>query len=350
MVVVAGALLRPSSRSARRRCSGRGRAAGSAARPCRGRRSCARATRRRRSPRRARGARAGRGRGRAAAPGEPREPSGLTRTTEAGGIRVPDHVSHTVAEAEHRAQGRRRVGDRDVAAVDELGDAEGLDAELERAPPVRRGVEVDVVVEGRADVHPARREPLELERRAAGEDREDDGKRRPALLPVREPVHVRGLHLRRVDGDRRPPRRPALDRAARRVDEEKGAAAAELVEERRERIEVGERRRADRRADEAVEAPAGGEGREPPARRRDELPRAVLPDLDERMRARPAAGGRARSSSGARRRRAPCRRDRARRAGGRARARAGRARTRPRRAPPSSRAGRAARSARRAPR
>src|SRR6478735_9324316 len=69
---------------------------------------------------------------------------------------------------------RRRVDHGGVRAEDELLDAEGLDAQLESAPAVRRGVEEHIPVERRADVDATRREPFELDRRTAGKDREHD--------------------------------------------------------------------------------------------------------------------------------------------------------------------------------
>ena len=174
------------------------------------------------------------------------------------GVVLCSKTCDRVAETADGTQGRRRIDDRQVAAVDELLDAERLDAELERAPAVRGRVEEHVAVQGRAHLDAARGEPLELERAAAGQDREDHanvGRRAPARRPSQ--ARYACLHLRRVDGERRPPR--AAPPAARRrpTGGRTGSRRRlELVEHRRERIEVGERSRAHARADEAGARPA----------------------------------------------------------------------------------------------
>ena len=99
---------------------------------------------------------------------------------------------------------RRRVDDGRVAAEDELLDAERLDAELERAPAVGRGVEEDVPVQRRS-----------ARRRRASASRSSWIGPPPARIanttvtsgqrswPPREPGEVRALHLARVVDDRR---------------------------------------------------------------------------------------------------------------------------------------------------
>ena len=129
-----------SSRSARRRGSGRGRAGGRTARPCRG-------DVRPPEPLLA---------------DDPRGELGARRALEVdvGGRPVADPCADLVAGVppvcrtgevatdSPKPRTARRVGSRvddgRVAAVDELLDAERLDAELDRPAPVGRGVEEDV--------------------------------------------------------------------------------------------------------------------------------------------------------------------------------------------------------------
>jgi len=92
----------------------------------------------------------------------------------------------------------------DAAAV---ADAEGLDAQFDRSPAVRRDLEEGVRVERRADVEPLSCEALELEGPAASEHREQHLQARPALSSLGEPHDVRLLHARRVAHDPLPPRR-----------------------------------------------------------------------------------------------------------------------------------------------
>src|SRR6478735_9879822 len=94
---------------------------------------------------------------------------------------LTDEPGNRLTERIDGANRRRRVDDGGVGAEDELVDAEGLDAQLERPPAVRRGVEVHVAVERRADVGAARGETLELDRPTAGQDREHDRDVRPTL-------------------------------------------------------------------------------------------------------------------------------------------------------------------------
>ena len=99
-----------------------------------------------------------------------------------------------------------RIDDGQVAAVDELLDAERLDAELERAPAVGRRVEEDVRMQRRTRTstprEPSRSSwngppPARIEK-----THEKSGQ---SCLAARQPGEVRGLHLRRVDGERAPP-------------------------------------------------------------------------------------------------------------------------------------------------
>ena len=112
-------------------------------------------------------------------------------------IRVvaPDEFFDRFAKIPYRPDGRCRVDHGQVAAVDELLDAERLDAELESAPPVGGGVEEDVGMQCGANVDPTRGEPFELNRTAPARIAEDHGDLRPALLPTRQPGEVGGLHL-----------------------------------------------------------------------------------------------------------------------------------------------------------
>ena len=71
---------------------------------------------------------------------------------------LTDEAGNGLSERVDGADRRRRVDHGGVRAEDELLDAEGLDAQLERAPAVRRGVEEHVPVERRADVDAARGE------------------------------------------------------------------------------------------------------------------------------------------------------------------------------------------------
>ena len=115
-------------------------------------------------------------------------------------------------------------------------------------------------------------EPLELDRRAAGEDREHDRDVGPALLGAGEPGEVGPLHLARVVDDGRPPgRRRGRWVSGDRVDEEK-PVAAQRVERGCELVQVD---------------PAGRRRSRPPRSRRAACrPRAARSGRGPRRRAR----------------------------------------------------------------
>src|SRR3954451_10317549 len=85
---------------------------------------------------------------------------------------LTDEARDGFAECIDGANCRCWVDDRGVRAEDELLDAERLDAQLEGWAAVGGGVEEDVRVHRGATLDASDREPLELDRRAAGEDRE----------------------------------------------------------------------------------------------------------------------------------------------------------------------------------
>ena len=128
-----------------------------------------------------------------------------------------EYVHHSIAETADGIQCRLRIDHRRVAAVDELPDAEGLEAQLDRPAPVRRDVEEGVRVECRAHVDASAREPLELERPAAPEHREQHAERGPARAPEGEPGQIRLLHARRIPHDPLPPGRSSVAVCAARV-------------------------------------------------------------------------------------------------------------------------------------
>ena len=104
-------------------------------------------------------------------------------SAEREGVSDLENVRHSIAETTDGIQCRTWVDDGRVAAVGELPDAEGLDAELDRPASVGRHVEECVRVERRADVDTTTREPLELKGSTSCEHREQDPQRRPRARP-----------------------------------------------------------------------------------------------------------------------------------------------------------------------
>ena len=197
-----------------------------------------------------------------------------TPSSKRRGFSLKDHGRHGIAEAPDRGERGRRIDHRDVAPVDELGDPVGGEAEVERAPPVRRRVEEDVRVHRGPVVHAARAHPFELDRRTAGEDREDYGQVGEPRGVAREPRGIGGLHLRAVVDDRAPPGRRVARKLARRarVHEQELARRAELPEQRVDSAD--ELPCCDARAGEPGPTDPGGERLDPAGRRSDELERA----------------------------------------------------------------------------
>ncbi len=148
------------------------------------------------------------------------------------------------------------IDDRHVAAEEHRLDTVGRHREIERSASIRRRIEPDMREHRAPLVDAACGHALELDRRAAGEDREDDVEVGPPRGAGREPGDVRGLHLRGVVDDRRPPRRGAgRSDGGARVDEQQAAALHERVEPGCEYVELEQLRAGDAEAGES-RAPA----------------------------------------------------------------------------------------------
>ena len=171
----------------------------------------------------------------------------------------------------------------------------------------------------RADVDAARGEPLELDRRAAGEDREDDGDVGPALLSHRRARRNRPLHLARVVDDGGPPRgRGGRWRGRDRVHEEEPASPAARRGGARARRGRRAGRRRSRRPRSRLAAGRLRAARTGPAHAAASSRMPVLPGQLESLALRRVERRRNRGSAGGRRRPCRSRRGRAARSGSRA--------------------------------
>ena len=173
-----------------------------------------------------------------------------------------ENVRHSIAETADGIQCRRGSTTGVSLPYDELSDAEGLEAQLDRPAAVRRDVEERVRVECRPHVDAAAREPLELERPAAPEHREEHAESRPALAPEGEPGQIRLLHARRIADDPLPPSGRAAPEALPASGCTKTAAPAPSRASR-----TGPTRSKSRNADEPTETPASPRGRTTARRR-----------------------------------------------------------------------------------
>ena len=196
---------------------------------------------------------------------------------------VDEHgVGHGLAERSNHVERRLRVDDRHVAAEEHRLDTVGRHREIERSASIRRRIEPDMREHRASLVDAACGHALELDRRAAGEDREDDVEVGPARGAGREPGDVRGLHLRGVVDDRRPPRRRAgRSDGGARMDEQKAAALrrARRAGARARRGRAARRRR--RRGRRIRRRLAGGERDDAAAGRVGQLQDPGLPRLDQ---------------------------------------------------------------------